>query len=65
MFDKGRNPSMFEGILIVNKTIIMKHISKTPDNHHDKINIKLTVNVVLQAKFLMCKICHHKFILIK
>lgn len=47
MFDKGRNPSMFEGILIVNKTIIMKHISKTPDNHHDKINIKLTVNVVL------------------
>lgn len=67
MFDKGRNPSMFEGILIVNKTIIMKHLSKAPDNNHKIIKIKLTVNVCFISKIfdVQIEICHHKFILIK
>lgn len=50
MFDKGRNPSMFEGILIVNKTIIMKHLSKAPGYSHKSIKIKLTVNVCFISK---------------
>lgn len=67
MFDNGRNPSMFEGILIVNKTIIMKHLSKAPDNNHKIIKIKLTVNVCFISKIsdVQIEICHHKFILIK
>lgn len=67
MFDKGRNPSMFEGILIVNKTIIMKHLSKAPGYNHESIKIKSTVNVCFISKIsdVQIEICHHKFILIK
>lgn len=67
MFDNGRNPSMFEGILIMNKTIIMKHLSKAPGYSHESIKIKSTGNVCFISKIfdVQIKICHHKFILIK
>lgn len=55
MFDKGRNPSMFEGILIVNKTIIMKHLSKAPGYNHKSIKSSRQLMCVSSAKFLMCR----------
>lgn len=50
MFDKGRNLSMFEGILIVNKIIIMKYLLKVLDNNYENIKIKLIVNVCFISK---------------
>lgn len=50
MFDKGRNLSMFEGILIVNKIIIMKYLLKVLGYSYKSIKIKLIVNVCFISK---------------
>lgn len=50
MFDKGRNLSMFEGILIVNKIIIMKYLLKELGYNYESIKIKSIVNVCFISK---------------
>lgn len=50
MFDKGRNLSMFEGILIVNKIIIMKYLLKVLGYNYKSIKIKSIVNVCFISK---------------